>query len=150
VRRAPDSTSYRIFDALNDVADAPAIGGRAQHRTAIAEARCLHRDLSDRGRSLTLDYYLASRADVAPGLRAAIKDMAAAAPRPPDPGDRARERSLPVHLHTTNPVAAGHPAAAIDAGWTRGRAVPPPMAAHLNQPPLSPGGGHDHTERTTG
>ena len=117
---------FRIFDALNDVAQMrPAIDAVRATGTAVAEvALCYTGDLSDPAESLyTLDYYLrlAEQIVEAGAHVLAIKDMAGLL-RPP--AARAlvtalRERfDLPVHLHTHD-TPGGQLAtlvAAIDAG----------------------------------
>ncbi len=152
---------FRIFDALNDVAQMrPAIDAVRATGTAIAEvALCYTGDLSDPAESLyTLDYYLALAEEiVAAGAHVlAIKDMAGLL-RPP--AARAlvtalRERfDLPVHLHTHD-TAGGQLAtliAAIDAGVDAVDAAVASMAGTTSQPSLSAlVAATDHTDRATG
>src|SRR4051794_16291296 len=81
---------FRVFDALNDVAQMrPAIDAVRETGTAVAEvALCYTGDLSDPGETLyTLDYYLRlAERIVAAGARVlAIKDMAGPLPPPAPP-----------------------------------------------------------------
>ncbi len=152
---------FRIFDALNDVAQMrPAIDAVRATDTAVAEvALCYTGDLSDPAESLyTLDYYLrlAEQIVEAGAHVLAIKDMAGLL-RPP--AARAlvtalRERfDLPVHLHTHD-TPGGQLAtlvAAIDAGVDAVDAAVASMAGTTSQPALSAlVAATDHTPRTTG
>ncbi|HEY0577442.1 MAG TPA: pyruvate carboxylase [Pseudonocardia sp.] len=152
---------FRIFDALNDVAQMrPAIEAVRNTGTAIAEAAlCYTADLSDPGERLyTLDYYLrlAEQMVDAGAHVLAIKDMAGLL-RPPAARTLVtalRERfDLPVHLHTHD-TPGGQLAtllAAIDAGVDAVDAAVASMAGTTSQPPLSAlVAGTDHTARTTG
>ena len=152
---------FRIFDALNDVAQMrPAIEAVRNTGTAIAEAAlCYTADLSDPGEKLyTLDYYLrlAEQMVDAGAHVLAIKDMAGLL-RPPAARTLVtalRERfPLPVHLHTHD-TPGGQLAtllAAIDAGVDAVDGAVASMAGTTSQPPLSAlVAGTDHTERTTG
>ena len=117
---------FRIFDALNDVAQMrPAIDAVRETGTAVAEvALCYTADLSDPAEDLyTLDYYLRLAEQIvdAGAHVLAIKDMAGLL-RPPAARTLVtalRERfDLPVHLHTHD-TAGGQLATlvtAIDAG----------------------------------
>ncbi len=152
---------FRIFDALNDVAQMrPAIDAVRATGTAVAEvALCYTGDLSDPGENLyTLDYYLrlAEQIVEAGAHVLAIKDMAGLL-RPP--AARAlvtalRERfDLPVHLHTHD-TAGGQLATlvtAIDAGVDAVDGAVASMAGTTSQPSLSAlVAATDHTERATG
>ena len=152
---------FRIFDALNDVAQMrPAIDAVRATGTALAEvALCYTADLSDPRESLyTLDYYLRlAEQIVAAGAHVlAIKDMAGLL-RPPAARTLVtalRERfDLPVHLHTHD-TAGGQLAtlvAAIDAGVDAVDAAVASMAGTTSQPPLSAlVAATDHSERETG
>jgi len=152
---------FRIFDALNDVAQMrPAIEAVRNTGTAIAEvALCYTADLSDPDEKLyTLDYYLrlAEQMVDAGAHVLAIKDMAGLL-RPPAARTLVtalRERfDLPVHLHTHD-TPGGQLAtllAAIDAGVDAVDAAVASMAGTTSQPPLSAlVAGTDHTARTTG
>ncbi len=152
---------FRIFDALNDVAQMrPAIDAVRATGTAVAEvALCYTADLSDPGESLyTLDYYLhlAEQIVDAGAHVLAIKDMAGLL-RPPAARtlvSALRERfELPVHLHTHD-TAGGQLAtliAAIDAGVDAVDGAVASMAGTTSQPSLSAlVAATDHTERATG
>ncbi|HEX4251389.1 MAG TPA: pyruvate carboxylase [Pseudonocardia sp.] len=152
---------FRIFDALNDVAQMrPAIEAVRNTGTAVAEvALCYTADLSNPDEKLyTLDYYLrlAEQIVEAGAHVLAIKDMAGLL-RPPAARTLVaalRERfPLPVHLHTHD-TPGGQLAtllAAIDAGVDAVDGAVASMAGTTSQPPLSAlVAGTDHTERTTG
>ncbi|HXV94252.1 MAG TPA: pyruvate carboxylase, partial [Pseudonocardia sp.] len=152
---------FRIFDALNDVAQMrPAIDAVRSTGTAVAEvALCYTGDLSDPGEKLyTLDYYLrlAEQIVEAGAHVLAIKDMAGLL-RPPAARTLVtalRERfDLPVHLHTHD-TAGGQLAtlvAAIDAGVDAVDGAIASMAGTTSQPSLSAlVAATDHTERATG
>ncbi len=152
---------FRIFDALNDVAQMrPAIDAVRATGTSVAEvALCYTGDLSDPGETLyTLDYYLrlAERIVDAGAHVLAIKDMAGLL-RPPAARrlvTALRERfDLPVHLHTHD-TAGGQLAtliAAIDAGVDAVDAAVASMAGTTSQPSLSAlVAATDHTDRATG
>jgi pyruvate carboxylase len=152
---------FRIFDALNDVAQMrPAIDAVRATGTAVAEvALCYTADLSDPGEKLyTLDYYLrlAEQIVEAGAHVLAIKDMAGLL-RPPAARrlvTALRERfDLPVHLHTHD-TAGGQLAtlvAAIDAGVDAVDGAVASMAGTTSQPSLSAlVAATDHTERATG
>jgi pyruvate carboxylase len=152
---------FRIFDALNDVAQMrPAIDAVRATGTAVAEvALCYTADLSDPGEQLyTLDYYLrlAEQIVEAGAHVLAIKDMAGLL-RPPAARTLVttlRERfDLPVHLHTHD-TAGGQLAtliAAIDAGVDAVDGAVASMAGTTSQPSLSAlVAATDHTERATG
>ncbi|MEV4512640.1 pyruvate carboxylase [Dactylosporangium sp. NPDC049525] len=152
---------FRIFDALNDVAQMrPAIDAVRATGTAVAEvALCYTGDLSDPKESLyTLDYYLRlAEQIVAAGAHVlAIKDMAGLL-RPPAARTLVaalRQRfDLPVHLHTHD-TAGGQLAtliAAIDAGVDAVDAAVASMAGTTSQPALSAlVAATDHTDRATG
>ncbi len=152
---------FRIFDALNDVAQMrPAIDAVRATGTSVAEvALCYTGDLSDPGETLyTLDYYLhlAEQIVDAGAHILAIKDMAGLL-RPPAAKKLVtalRERfDLPVHLHTHD-TAGGQLAtlvAAIDAGVDAVDAAVASMAGTTSQPSLSAlVAATDHTDRATG
>ena len=152
---------FRIFDALNDVAQMrPAIDAVRATGTAVAEvALCYTGDLSDPAERLyTLDYYLrlAERIVDAGAHVLAIKDMAGLL-RPPAARTLVtalRERfDLPVHLHTHD-TAGGQLATlvtAIDAGVDAVDAAVASMAGTTSQPSLSAlVAATDHTPRATG
>ncbi|WP_327003493.1 pyruvate carboxylase [Dactylosporangium sp. NBC_01737] len=152
---------FRIFDALNDVAQMrPAIDAVRATGTAVAEvALCYTGDLSDPKETLyTLDYYLRlAEQIVAAGAHVlAIKDMAGLL-RPPAARTLVaalRQRfDLPVHLHTHD-TAGGQLAtliAAIDAGVDAVDAAVASMAGTTSQPALSAlVAATDHTDRATG
>jgi pyruvate carboxylase len=152
---------FRIFDALNDVAQMrPAIDAVRATGTAVAEvALCYTADLSDPGEELyTLDYYLRLAEQIvdAGAHVLAIKDMAGLL-RPPAARtlvSALRERfDLPVHLHTHD-TAGGQLAtliAAIDAGVDAVDGAVASMAGTTSQPSLSAlVAATDHTERATG
>ncbi|MFB9835601.1 pyruvate carboxylase [Actinoallomurus acaciae] len=152
---------FRIFDALNDVAQMrPAIEAVRATGTAVAEvALCYTGDLSDPSETLyTLDYYLRLAEEIveAGAHILAIKDMAGLL-RPP--AARAlvtalRSRfDLPVHLHTHD-TAGGQLATlitAIDAGVDAVDAAVASMAGTTSQPSLSAlVAATDHTPRASG
>ena len=152
---------FRIFDALNDVAQMrPAIDAVRATGTAVAEvALCYTGDLSDPAeRIYTLDYYLglAERIVAAGAHILAIKDMAGLL-RPPAARTLVtalRERfDLPVALHTHD-TAGGQLATlitAIDAGVDAVDAAVASMAGTTSQPSLSAlVAATDHTPRATG
>jgi pyruvate carboxylase len=152
---------FRIFDALNDVAQMrPAIEAVRATGTAVAEvALCYTGDLSEPGETLyTLDYYLrlAERIVEAGAHILAIKDMAGLL-RPPAARTLVtalRSRfDLPVHLHTHD-TAGGQLATlitAIDAGVDAVDAAVASMAGTTSQPSLSAlVAATDHTPRATG
>ena len=152
---------FRIFDALNDVAQMrPAIDAVRATGTAVAEvALCYTGDLSDPAeRIYTLDYYLglAERIVAAGAHVLAIKDMAGLL-RPPAARTLVtalRERfDLPVALHTHD-TAGGQLATlitAIDAGVDAVDAAVASMAGTTSQPSLSAlVAATDHTPRATG
>ncbi|MBA2738577.1 MAG: pyruvate carboxylase [Nocardioidaceae bacterium] len=152
---------FRIFDALNDVAQmAPAITAVRETGSALAEvALCYTGDLSDPDETLyTLDYYLglAERIVDAGAHVLAIKDMAGLlrAPAARRLVTALRERfDLPVHLHTHD-TAGGQLAtlvAAIECGVDAVDAASASMAGTTSQPPLSAlVAATDHTDRETG
>ena len=138
---------FRIFDALNDVAQMrPAIDAVRETGTAVAEvALCYTGDLSSPDERLyTLDYYLglAERIVAAGAHVLAIKDMAGLlrAPAARTLVTALRERfDLPVHLHTHD-TAGGQLAtltAAIEAGVDAVDAACAALAGTTSQPPLS-------------
>ncbi|HEY0816229.1 MAG TPA: pyruvate carboxylase [Pseudonocardia sp.] len=152
---------FRIFDALNDVAQMrPAIDAVRATGTAVAEvALCYTGDLSDPAEDLyTLDYYLRlAEQIVAAGAHVlAIKDMAGLL-RPQAARTLVtalrRQFELPVHLHTHD-TAGGQLATlitAIDAGVDAVDAAVASMAGTTSQPSLSAlVAATDHTERATG
>ncbi|WP_405372640.1 MULTISPECIES: pyruvate carboxylase [unclassified Microbacterium] len=138
---------FRIFDALNDVAQMrPAIEAVLATDSAVAEAAiCYTGNLLDPGEDLyTLDYYLRLAEQVvdAGAHILAIKDMAgllrpAAAARLVT---ALRERfDLPVHVHTHD-TAGGQLAtllAASAAGADAVDAAAAPMSGTTSQPSLS-------------
>ncbi|MGY1704513.1 pyruvate carboxylase [Geodermatophilus sp. SYSU D00697] len=152
---------FRIFDALNDVAQMrPAIDAVRATGTAVAEvALCYTGDLSDPGETLyTLDYHLrlAEQIVEAGAHVLAIKDMAGLL-RPPAAATLVRalrERfDLPVHLHTHD--TAGGQTATLLAAWSAGvdavDGAVASMAGTTSQPPLSAiVAATDATERATG
>lgn len=152
---------FRIFDALNDVAQMrPAIDAVRATGTAVAEvALCYTGDLSSPDEDLyTLDYYLrlAERIVEAGAHVLAIKDMAGLlrAPAAHTLVTALRERfDLPVHLHTHD-TAGGQLAtltAAIAAGVDAVDAATASMAGTTSQPPLSSlVAATDHSPRSTG
>ncbi|XAS75908.1 pyruvate carboxylase [Dermatophilaceae bacterium Sec6.4] len=138
---------FRIFDALNDVAQMrPAIEAVRTRTNAVAEvALCYTGNLSDRGEQLyTLDYYLGLAEQIvnAGAHIIAIKDMAGLlrAPAARILVTALRERfDLPVHLHTHD-TAGGQLAtllAAIEAGVDAVDAASASMAGTTSQPSLS-------------
>ncbi|MGI9004168.1 MAG: pyruvate carboxylase [Pseudonocardia sp.] len=152
---------FRIFDALNDVAQMrPAIDAVRATGTAVAEvAICYTGDLSDPAEPLyTLDYYLrlAEQIVEAGAHVLAIKDMAGLL-RPPAARTLVtalRERfDLPVHLHTHD-TPGGQLAtlvAAVEAGVDAVDAAVASMAGTTSQPALSAlVAATDHTPRATG
>ncbi len=152
---------FRIFDALNDVAQMrPAVEAVRATGSAVAEvALCYTGDLSDPGEKLyTLDYYLrlAEQIVEAGAHVLAIKDMAGLlrAPAARTLVRALRERfDLPVHLHTHD-TPGGQLAtllAAIDAGVDAVDAACAAMAGTTSQPPLSAlVATTDQTARATG
>jgi pyruvate carboxylase len=152
---------FRIFDALNDVAQMrPAIDAVRDTGTAVAEvALCYTADLSDPAEQLyTLDYYLKLAEEIvnAGAHVIGIKDMAGLL-RPPAAArlvSALRERfDQPVHLHTHD-TPGGQLAtylAAIQAGVDAVDAATASMAGTTSQPALSAVvAATDHTERATG
>ena len=152
---------FRIFDALNDVAQMrPAIDAVRATGTAVAEvALCYTGDLSDPGERLyTLDYYLhlAERIVEAGAHVLAIKDMAGLlrVPAARTLVTALRDRfDLPVHLHTHD-TPGGQLAtlvAAIEAGVDAVDAASAPVAGTTSQPALSSlVAATDHGARETG
>ena len=152
---------FRIFDALNDVAQMrPAIDAVRGTGTALAEvALCYTGDLSDPAEELyTLDYYLRLAEQIvdAGAHVLAIKDMAGLlrAPAARTLVTALRSRfDLPVHLHTHD-TAGGQLAtllAAIEAGVDAVDAATASMAGTTSQPALSSlVAATDHTPRATG
>ncbi|RFU22059.1 pyruvate carboxylase [Geodermatophilus marinus] len=152
---------FRVFDALNDVAQMrPAIDAVRETGTAVAEvALCYTGDLSDPGERLyTLDYHLRLAEQIvdAGAHVLAIKDMAGLL-RPPAAATLVRalrERfDLPVHLHTHD--TAGGQTATLLAAWEAGvdavDGAVAAMAGTTSQPPLSAiVGATDTTARATG
>jgi pyruvate carboxylase len=152
---------FRIFDALNDVAQMrPAIDAVRATGTAVAEvALCYTGDLSDPAEQLyTLDYYLRLAEQIvdAGAHVLAIKDMAGLL-RPPAARTLVtalRERfELPVHLHTHD-TPGGQLAtliAAIEAGVDAVDAATASMSGTTSQPALSSLiAATNHTPRATG
>ncbi len=152
---------FRIFDALNDVAQMrPAIDAVLATGTSVAEvAVCYTGDLLNPAEDLyTLDYYLRLAEQIvdAGAHVLAIKDMAgllrpAAASRLVS---ALRERfDLPVHVHTHD-TAGGQLAtllAASAAGADAVDAAAAPMSGTTSQPSLSAlVAALSHTERDTG
>ncbi|MGQ2913593.1 pyruvate carboxylase [Microbacterium aurantiacum] len=152
---------FRVFDALNDVAQMrPAIDAVRATGTAVAEvALCYTGDLLNPAEDLyTLDYYLrlAEQIVEAGAHILAIKDMAgllrpAAASRLVS---ALRERfDVPVHVHTHD-TAGGQLAtllAASAAGADAVDAAAAPMSGTTSQPSLSAlVAALAHTERDTG
>jgi pyruvate carboxylase len=152
---------FRVFDALNDVAQMrPAIDAVRKTGTAVAEvALCYTGDLADPTEQLyTLDYYLRLAEQIAEaGAHVlAIKDMAGLL-RPPAAArlvTALRERfDAPVHLHTHD--TAGGQLATLLAAWSAGvdavDGAVASMAGTTSQPPLSAiVAATDATERATG
>ena len=152
---------FRIFDALNDVAQMrPAIDAVLTTGTGIAEvAVCYTGDLLNPAEDLyTLDYYLglADQIVEAGAHVLAIKDMAGLL-RPAAAAklvSALRERfDLPVHVHTHD-TAGGQLAtllAASAAGADAVDAAAAPMSGTTSQPSLSAlVAALAHTERDTG
>ncbi|MDQ1512322.1 MAG: pyruvate carboxylase, partial [Microbacteriaceae bacterium] len=152
---------FRIFDALNDVAQIrPAVEAVLATGTAVAEtAVCYTADLLDPAETLyTLDYYvrLAEQMVAAGAHVLAIKDMAGLLrPRAAAKLVEAfrREFDLPVHVHTHD-TAGGQLAtliAASDAGADAVDVASAPMAGTTSQPSFSAlVAALAHTERDTG
>jgi pyruvate carboxylase len=152
---------FRIFDALNDVAQMrPAIDAVLQTGTSVAEvAVCYTGDLLNPAEDLyTLDYYLrlAEQIAAAGAHVLAIKDMAGLLR--PTAASRLvaalRENfDLPVHVHTHD-TAGGQLAtllAASAAGADAVDAAAAPMSGTTSQPSLSAlVAALTHTERDTG
>ncbi|MDR6198703.1 pyruvate carboxylase [Microbacterium sp. SORGH_AS428] len=152
---------FRIFDALNDVAQMrPAIDAVLATGTAVAEAAlCYTGDMLDPDEDLyTLDYYLRLADEmVAAGAHViGIKDMAGLLR--PAAGARLvsalRERfDVPVHVHTHD-TAGGQLAtllAVSAAGADAVDAAAAPMSGTTSQPSLSAlVAALAHTERDTG
>jgi pyruvate carboxylase len=152
---------FRIFDALNDVAQMrPAVEAVRETGTAVAEvALCYTADLSDPAETLyTLDYYLrlAERVVASGAHVLAVKDMAGLL-RPPAAarlvGALRREFDLPIHLHTHD-TPGGQLAtylAAIDAGADAVDGACAALAGTTSQPALSAiVAATDHTGHATG
>jgi pyruvate carboxylase len=152
---------FRIFDALNDVAQMrPAIDAVREAGTAVAEvALCYTGDLCDPAESLyTLDYYrrLAERIVAAGAHVLAIKDMAGLL-RPPAAARLVaalrREFDLPIHLHTHD-TPGGQLAtylAAVAAGADAVDGACAALAGTTSQPALSAVvAATDHTGHATG
>ncbi|MGQ7296822.1 pyruvate carboxylase [Quadrisphaera sp. KR29] len=152
---------FRIFDALNDIAQIrPAVEAVLETGTAVAEGTlCYTSDLSDPSEHLyTLDYYLRlAEQVVAAGAHVlAVKDMAGLL-RPPAASRLVRALrenfDLPVHLHTHD-TAGGQLAtllAAVEAGVDAVDVAAAPMAGTTSQPPASAlVAALRHTERDTG
>jgi pyruvate carboxylase len=152
---------FRIFDALNDVAQMrPAIDAVRATGTAVAEvALCYTGDLTSPGERLyTLDYYLhlAEQIVEAGAHIIAIKDMAGLlrAPAARTLVTALRERfDLPVHLHTHDTAGGqlGTLLAAIDAGVDAVDVASAAMSGTTSQPPMSAlVAATDGTPRATG
>jgi pyruvate carboxylase len=152
---------FRIFDALNDVAQMrPAIDAVRATGTAVAEvALCYTADLSDPAERLyTLDYYLrlAERIAAAGAHVLAIKDMAGLL-RPPAASTLVsalrREFDLPIHVHTHD-TPGGQLAtylAAIAAGADAVDGASAALAGTTSQPALSAiVAATDHTPHASG
>jgi pyruvate carboxylase len=152
---------FRIFDALNDVAQMePAIRAVRATGTAVAEvALCYTADMLDPAETLyTLDYYLGlARRIVAAGAHIlAIKDMAGLL-RPAAAAQLVAalraEFDLPVHLHTHD-TAGGQLAtllAAVDAGVDAVDVAAASLAGTTSQPSASAlVAALAHTPRDTG
>ena len=152
---------FRIFDALNDVAQMrPAIDAVRESGTAVAEvALCYTADLSNPAETLyTLDYYLhlAEQIVDAGAHVLAIKDMAGLlrAPAAATLVSALRSRfDLPVHLHTHD--TPGGQLATLLSAWQAGvdavDGATASMAGTTSQPALSAiVAATDHTERSTG
>ena len=152
---------FRIFDALNDVAQMrPAIDAVRATGTSIAEvALCYTADLSNPAERLyTLDYYLRLAEQIvnAGAHVLAIKDMAGLL-RAPAAATLVtalrREFDLPVHIHTHD-TAGGQLAtylAAIHAGADAVDGAVASMAGTTSQPSLSAiVAATDYTDRPTG
>ncbi|MCY0904216.1 pyruvate carboxylase [Arthrobacter sp. H14-L1] len=152
---------FRIFDALNDVAQMePAIKAVRATGTAVAEvALCYTGDMLDPTEKLyTLDYYLQlARQIVAAGAHIlAIKDMAGLL-RPAAAAKLVAalrsEFDLPVHLHTHD-TTGGQMAtlvAAADAGVDAVDVASAALAGTTSQPSASAlVAALAHTERDTG
>lgn len=152
---------FRIFDALNDVAQiTPAIKAVRETGTAVAEAAlCYTGNLLSPDESLyTLEYYLSlARQMVDAGAHVlAIKDMAGLL-RPAAAkelvGALRAEFDLPVHLHTHD-TAGGQLAtllAAAEAGVDAVDTAVAAMAGTTSQVPMSAlVAALEHTERDTG
>ncbi|NQX17679.1 pyruvate carboxylase [Rathayibacter sp. VKM Ac-2857] len=163
VREAADTgvDVFRIFDALNDVAQMrPAIDAVLATGSTLAEvAVCYTGDLLDPAEDLyTLDYYLrlAEQIVEAGAHVLAVKDMAGLL-RPYAAAKLVgalRERfDLPVHVHTHD-TAGGQLAtllAAAEAGADAVDAASAPMAGTTSQPSLSAlVAALAHTPRDTG
>ncbi|MFD3732112.1 pyruvate carboxylase [Streptomyces sp. NPDC058632] len=152
---------FRIFDALNDVAQMrPAIDAVRETGTAVAEvALCYTSDLSDPSERLyTLDYYLRLAEQIvdAGAHVLAVKDMAGLLRAPAAAtlvSALRREFDLPVHLHTHD-TSGGQLAtylAAIQAGADAVDGAVASMAGTTSQPSLSAiVAATDHSERSTG
>lgn len=152
---------FRIFDALNDVAQMrPAIDAVLATGTAVAEAAlCYTADLLDPNEKLyTLDYYLAlAEQMVQAGAHIiAIKDMAGLLRA--EAAERLvralRERfDQPVHVHTHD-TAGGQLATLLAASAAGADAVDvasAPMAGTTSQPSMSALiAALSHTQRDTG
>ena len=129
-RRAPGMDIFRIFDALNDVAQMrPAIDAVRATGTAVAEvALCYTGDLSDPAEDLyTLDYYLRLAEEIVDGGRARARDQghgrAAAPARGPHAGHGAARALRPAGA-PAHPRHRGRPARHAHHG-DRGRAWTP-------------------------
>jgi pyruvate carboxylase len=152
---------FRIFDALNDVAQMrPAIDSVLETGTTIAEvALCYTADLLDPAESLyTLDYYLRLAEQIvdAGAHIIAIKDMAGLlrAGAAEKLVAALRERfDLPVHVHTHD-TAGGQLATLLAASRAGADAVDvasAPMAGTTSQPSASAlVAALAHTDRDTG
>ncbi|MEW1959921.1 pyruvate carboxylase [Kineococcus sp. NPDC059986] len=150
---------FRIFDALNDVAQVEPAVKAVRQTPAVAEvALCYTGDLADPAETLyTLDYYLrlAEQFVRAGGHVLAVKDMAgllrpAAATRLVSA--LRREFDLPVHLHTHD-TAGGQLAtltAAIAAGVDAVDVANAALSGTTSQPSMSAlVAATAHTERET-
>jgi len=152
---------FRIFDALNDVAQMrPAIDAVRESGTAVAEVALRYTaDLSNPAETLyTLDYYLRLAEQIvdAGAHVLAIKDMAGLlrAPAAATLVSALRSRfDLPVHLHTHD--TPGGQLATLLSAWQAGvdavDGATASMAGTTSQPALSAiVAATDHTERSTG
>jgi pyruvate carboxylase len=151
---------FRIFDALNDVAQMrPAIEAALEAGGVAEGTLCYTGDLSDPAQKVyTLDHYLrvAERLVEAGAHVLCVKDMAGLLRAPAARrlvGALRAAFDLPVHLHTHDTAGGqlGTYLAALDAGVDAVDGAAAPLSGMTSQPNLAAiVAATDHTDRATG